>query len=180
MEDILGIIERKKEELGIHEYGVLDTGQLVFSQEVHNMCKANRCGLYGKTWACPPAVGTIDECRERILKYKKVFVFTTKYQLEDSFDYEGMMKGNDWHDQVSKRVTTLWKEYFNDFLALTHEGCSKCKECTYPDAPCRFPKELHPSVEAYGIEVYPLSTSAKVKYNNGSNTVTYFGCIAYG
>ncbi len=179
MKGILFIIKEKKEGLGIHEFGFMNTKELIFSQAVHDMCKDNRCGNYGKTWACPPAVGTIDECRENILKYDSVFVFTTIFQLEDSFDYEGMLKGKKWHDQVSSRVTALWKEHLDDFLALTNEGCYKCKECTYPNAPCRFPDELYPSVEAYGVEVYPLSLSAKVKYNNGPNTVTYFGCILF-
>ncbi len=179
MADIIDMIEERKEELGIQDYGVMNTTDLVISQEVHRMCETNRCGHYGCTWACPPGVGTIEECKERIQRYTNAFVFTTKYDIEDSFDYEGMVEGGKWHDQVSQKIIKLWKNYCHEFLALTHEGCSKCKDCTYPDAPCRFPEDLHPSIEAYGIEAYPLCERAKVKYNNGANTVTYIGCIFY-
>ena len=49
--------------------------------------------MYGKTWSCPPGFGTIAECRERLQNYDKLLVFSGKYNLEDSFDYEGMMEG---------------------------------------------------------------------------------------
>ena len=50
--------------------------------------------MYGKSWACPPAVGPVEECRARCLAHKTAMVFSAVYPLEDSFDYEGMMLGH--------------------------------------------------------------------------------------
>ena len=61
-------------------------------------------GHYGCTWACPPGVGTIEERKERIQRYTNAFVFTTKYDIEDSFDYEDGGRGK-WHDQVSQKLS---------------------------------------------------------------------------
>ncbi|MFQ6804175.1 MAG: DUF2284 domain-containing protein [Lachnospiraceae bacterium] len=33
------------------------------------------------------------------------------------------------------------------FLILSNEGCDLCSECTYPEAPCRFPDRSHGSIE---------------------------------
>ncbi len=42
---------------------------------------------------------------------------------------------------------------------------------------CRFPGRAHGSLEANGIFVSELAAMAQVKYNNGANTVTYFGAL---
>lgn len=57
--------ENDLKEIGIHEYGVISTTDIPFEQEIRKICEDNTCRLYGKTWACPPAVGTVVECRER-------------------------------------------------------------------------------------------------------------------
>lgn len=45
--------------IGIQEYGLISTEEIPFEQEIREICEENACRLYGKTWACPPAVGTI-------------------------------------------------------------------------------------------------------------------------
>ena len=114
------------------------------------------------------------------MKYKNVFVFSTKYDLEDSFDFEGMTDAMARHRDISKKVRNLFREMFgNDFLALSSEGCDNCTECTYPDAPCRFPDEMMPSVESHGIMVFKEAAACGIHYINGANTVTYFSNIFY-
>lgn len=166
-------------QIGIHEFGLIETKQIVFSNEVRSLCKGNVCGKYGTTWACPPGVGTMDECKEKCLKYNKALVFSAKYNLEDSFDYEGMVSGHNEFKKICDRLADLVKEKQSDFLLLGNEGCMKCSKCTYPDKPCRFPEGLFPSVEGYGIMVSALAKSADIKYSNGANTVTYFGLLLY-
>lgn len=173
------IIAEKKEALGIHQYAFLKTSDLVFSEEVRSMCRMNSCGQYGKTWACPPGTGTPEECQNKILKYENLFVFTTVHPLEDSYDFEGMMDGKQRHSEICPGVADLFRNNCSDLLILSAEGCFRCETCTYPDAPCRFPEKLYPSIESYCVEVNRLAKTAGVNYINGVNTVTYFGCIAY-
>ncbi|MDR0904954.1 MAG: DUF2284 domain-containing protein, partial [Oscillospiraceae bacterium] len=68
---------------GVFEYGEVDPKAVEFTAEVRKYCEDNVCRQYGKTWACPPAVGTVDECRERAQGYDKMLVFSGKYDLED-------------------------------------------------------------------------------------------------
>lgn len=172
-------IAANQESLGIHQYAFLPVSRLVFSENVRELCKMNSCGHYGKSWACPPGVGTLEECRERILKYENLFVFTTVHPLEDSYDFEGMMDGKEKHSRLCPDIAKLFRQNYKDLLILSAEGCNRCQTCTYPDAPCRFPDTVFPSIESYGVEVNQLAAAAGINYINGVNTVTYFGCILY-
>ena len=35
----------------------------------------NKCGMYGSSWACPPAVGSVEECVAECLTYTQAFMF---------------------------------------------------------------------------------------------------------
>ena len=41
------------------------------------------------------------------------------------------------------------------------------------------PEKLFPSVEGFGINVVALASKVGLKYNNGENTVTYFGMLMF-
>ena len=165
--------------LPIREYAVIDTSRIPFSDEVEEMCRANRCGRYGKIWTCPPGVGTLEEWRERLNRYKKTLVYSCKYDLEDSFDFESMAAGAKATQQILYTLSDRLREDGVRFVALGCEGCGLCEKCTYPDAPCRFPMKATPSVEACGISVVRLAADTGIRYNNGKDTVTYFNLIAY-
>lgn len=173
----MNFLEQQLSAAGFFQSGIVDTKDIVFSSEVRKLCADNVCRQYGASWSCPPAVGTVEECRARIQKYDKMLVFTGKYALEDSFDYEGMTDGRKRFAASCRVFDEAIRPYLKDFLLFANEGCDLCKKCTYPDAPCRFPEKMHPSLEANGIFVNELAALAGVNYINGANTVTYFGAL---
>lgn len=175
----MNLEENVLKEIGIHEYGLISTAEIPFDHEIRKICQNNVCRLYGTTWACPPAVGTIEECQARCLQYKTALVFNAVYPLDSSFDYKGMMQGHSAFKDLCDRLYTLVKPQLHKFLLLSNEGCKRCKSCTYPSAPCRQPERLFPSLEGFGIYVAKLASCANIKYVNGKNTVTYFGLLLY-
>ena len=177
--DMLENLRRIAAQVGFHETGTVDIHSLEYVPEVRRICEKNSCGGYNKSWACPPAVGTLEECRARCEKYEHMLIFTGKYQLEDSFDYEGMVAGSRAFSAAVDRFHEEIRGFLDDYMLLANEGCDRCKKCTWPDAPCRFPEKFHQSLEAYGFIVSRLAMKAGVKYNNGPNTVTYFGAVLY-
>ena len=164
---------------GIWEYGLVDTKDLVFLEEVREICKGNACRKYGTTWACPPAVGTMAECKAQVMQYQQGLMFTGKYSLHSPFDWRGMLKGLAEFKKVCSRMGEKIKDYCDDQLILDVEGCDLCEQCTYPSAPCRFPEKMHPSVEGYGMLVSAVAKAAGVKYDNGEGTVTYLGLVLF-
>lgn len=163
----------------IFQYKLTDTSAIPFSEEVVNMCKANRCGKYGTCWTCPPGVGTLSELEEKICSFKYAAVFTCKYDLEDSFDFEGMLKGQKKTKEVLTSVLADIRADSLCVMALGCEGCGLCEKCTYPDSPCRFPEKAVPSVEACGINVVELAKKTGINYSNGPDTVTYFCMVLF-
>ena len=177
--DILCQIQEIALQSSLFETGYVEISHLRYYPEVRAACEKNVCRAYGTTWACPPAVGTLDECRERVEQYDKMLLFSKKYELEDSFDFEGMTAGMHDFKKSADRFADNLKEVLSDYMLFSNEGCEKCSECTYPNAPCRFPQSLHPSLESYGFIVSELANEAGVRYNNGPNTVTYFGALLF-
>lgn len=165
---------------GMWQADLINTKDLLLYAEIQEICKGNTCRSYGTTWACPPAVGTIEECKKRVMQYGKMLLFSVKYDLEDSYDIEGMQNAlfsfKDSVDVFDEKLRAV----LSDYLLLSNEGCGRCIKCTYPDSPCRFPGRLHHSIEGYGFNIYELTKAAGIKYNNGENTVTFFGGLLFG
>ena len=169
-------IERLLKRWDIFQYQTVDPKLIPFSQAVADACRANACGRYGSCWTCPPGVGEYTVLQQKIQNYRKAVVFTCKYNLEDCFDFEGMMDGQKKTMAILHSIADTLRSEDQNFMVLGCAGCTLCKKCTYPDEPCRFPEKAVVSVEACGIDVVKLASRLRLNYNNGANTVTYF-CV---
>jgi len=157
------------------EYAVVPVAAIDFSAEVFRACETNMCGKYNKCWTCPPAAGSPESQKEKILAFSSAFVFTTRHELEDSFDYGGMANARDRHNSL---VAEMHARFGKTNPVYGAGGCVLCETCTWPQ-PCRFPEKIFPPIEAAGIDVIGLSRAANLRYNNGKNTVTYFSMILF-
>ena len=167
------------QERGFSQYGILSTEGLQFRTEVREMCASDRCHLYGRSWKCPPACGSLEEIREEAKRFRKGIVLQMTGQMEDDYDIETMMETE---VTLKKKVLALVEELKKqgyEVLPMSAGGCTLCKECTYPDAPCRFPDKAYPSMEAYGLVVSDCCTMAGVKYYYGPKTITFSACILF-
>lgn len=164
---------------GFTQAGYVDIQSLHFDPAIRSICEGNGCRGYGASWACPPAVGTLEDCRQRCEQYQHMLLLSRKYDLEDSFDFEGMVEGGRQFKALMDELDGLAREHLEAYMLLSNEGCGRCSKCTYPDAPCRFPDKLHPSIEGYGFNVSRLAAQAGIRYNNGPDTVTYFGALLF-
>lgn len=164
---------------GFWQIGEVDISKLNFRSDIRAICEDNVCRNYGISWACPPATGTLEECRARCLKHDTMLLFSGVFPMEDSFDYEGMMKGLHDFKAMVERLDYAVESFMQDYMILSNEGCGRCKECTWPDAPCRFPDHLYHSIEGYGFIITDLAKMAAIRYNNGPSTATYFGAILF-
>ena len=59
-----------------------NTGDLSVEERVRIVCQ-QECERYGSTWACPPAVGTLKECEERIRKFGQAVFFSSVAEVSD-------------------------------------------------------------------------------------------------
>jgi len=106
-------------------------------------------------------------------------VYQTVGELEDSYDFEGMMEAGERHNKLAQKLWDFTDESgCTEALHLGAGGCRLCSVCGKKTGdPCRFPTRAMGSLEAYGVNVSELAPQAGMKYINGQNTVTYFGAV---
>ena len=150
----------------------------IFNSELRKACECNFCGSYQSNYMCPPHIGTPESCIYETARYDWAIVFKKIYNLEDSYDYEGMMEGLRDFQNVVYGVADFARAFFENPFVLGAGGCLLCEPCAIREGqPCTFPKKAVSSLEAYCIQVSELSRLAGMKYTAGENTVTYFGAV---
>ncbi|MGI6221428.1 MAG: DUF2284 domain-containing protein [Coriobacteriales bacterium] len=151
--------------------------RLQVREEVRAMCAADSCHAYGRNWACPPAIGGLDEFQAKIDSFSDVVVVETVMELEDKFDFETMMEAEQLHKQRLEAFADEVRGIVDECMPLGAGTCTLCQECTYPHAPCRFPERQIVSMEAAGLVVSDVCNAADIAYNHGSDHICYVSCI---
>lgn len=162
---------------GFDHVGELRMDALEFLGAVRDMCGAGRCQKFGRSWTCPPACGTLEEISARAARYRRGVLLQTTAELEDDFDLETMQRAEQDQKERFSLFTDRLRGACPDCLPMATGGCSLCPECTYPDAPCRFPDKAVPSMEAYGLLVSKVCEKSGLPYYYGPKTLTYTGCV---
>ena len=162
---------------GFSHVGDLDADTIEVRTEVRSACAENKCQVYGKNWVCPPACGTLEECGQKIHAYKRGLILQSTGELEDSFDFEGIQELGERHSKVFDKFADEVKKMYPDALILGDGACRRCKTCTYPDAPCRFPDKQSSAMEAFGMRVSEVCQKNNIPYYYGPGTLTLVGCI---
>ena len=80
------------------------------------------------------------------------------------------------HKNALEAFTDAIRAVYPKALVLGAGGCNRCKKCTYPDQPCRFPDKQLSSMESYGMVVNEVCKKNNIPYNYGKDTMTYVGC----
>lgn len=170
-------IEQALSQLPLYQYAWVDTRELAFSERVREICR-NECPMYGKSWACPPAVGTVAECKARCLAYPSALLLTTVAEVSDASNLEETLAARAPHEAVTRQAAAIVAAQAQNILVLSTEACAICAHCTYPDAPCRHPDRMYPSVESHGLLATDLAEKLGIDFLNGS-IVTWFSLIFY-
>lgn len=160
----------------IYQYHFFMPEEITFTERVRIICK-QECDRYGATWACPPAVGSVEECKNRCLSYSEGFFFSSVAEVSDIMDLKELLETRKYHETVVTELEEFLNQQGIDCYALSTESCDICEKCTYPDASCRFPDQMHPCVESHGIVVTELAEKFEMDYSIGMNQILWFGII---
>ncbi len=172
-------LERALSELPLFAYFFIDPRELEFSQRIRWICE-NECPMYGKTWACPPAVGPVEACQKKCLSYNRCLMIATVTEVADISDIEETLATRGDHEAVTNEVRDLMRQLGADPYVLSTEACSFCQRCAWLDGqPCRYPEEMHPCVESQGINIVPALERCGLEFQFGGNVVTWFSLLLY-
>lgn len=174
-------LREKALRLGAFRAEIVNAADVPTDAAFRAMCESNACGNYGQNYTCPPLAGPIDTLMAKLKSYKSVLVYQTVSELEDSFDFEGMMEAGNVHNRLAQRLWDLTDEAgLTDVLHLGAGGCRLCPVCAKrTNELCRRPGRAMASLETYGVNVSQLAKLAGMKYINGQDTVTYFGAVLF-
>lgn len=170
-------LEQQMSELPLFQYAFLKTDELIFTERVRHVCR-EECPRYNTTWACPPAVGTVEECKTACLAYPDMLMISTVTEVSDIANIEETLETRGDHEAITRQVAKLMKEQGCELRVLSTESCAICETCTYPDAPCRHPDKMFPCVESQGILVTEVCEKYGMEFFNG-NLVTWVSLILY-
>lgn len=172
------LLEERLGELPLYCYFFVDTEELTFSPRIRYICETE-CPMFGKTWACPPGTGSVEECRGRCLKYQRALLISTVTEVIDISNLEETLATRPMHEEITNAAAELVREQTDDIFVLSSEACSVCEKCAYPEEPCRHPERMHPCIESHGILLSELAEKLGIEFQYGGNVVTWFSLIFY-
>ena len=150
-------VEQQLCQLPVSQYAWIDPRKIEFSDRVRYVCK-HECPMYGTSWACPPAVGTVEACRNRVLSYPGALVFTSLAEVSDIADMAATLATRGAHEALTRQVRDILLQFSPDVL-------------TAPNAPTRTPPaatriECSPALKA------TASSQPRWLSRMGSNFIT--------
>lgn len=171
--DICEIIESA----GFDNTGTCDAASLKVRADVRSMCAVDKCHSFGHNWSCPPACGDLEHWQSVIDSKTTCYLVQSVGELEDDFDFETIMEVEGEHKKRMYKLQATLRKELPEAVLLSAGTCSLCKPCAYPDEPCRHPDQFMVSMEAAGLFVSEVCTTAGIAYNHGKCTTCFTSCI---
>ena len=173
------ILENQLAEFPLFAYGFLDPKSLEFTQRVRYICQSE-CPMYGKSWACPPAVGSVEECEKKCFAFSDCLMIATITEVADIANIEDSLATRGEHEALTNEIADLLRQQGVEPYILSTEACAECERCAYLDGqPCRFPERMHPCVESHGINIVPAMEDLGIPFISGENLVTWVSLLLF-
>ena len=173
------LLEEKLSELPLYIYDFFDPKDLEFNSRIRWICE-NECPMCGKSWACPPGVGSVDSCRAKCLSYENCLLISTIVEVNDIADMEETLSTRPEHEALTNEVAAIMEQLGTKPYVLSTEACTLCQRCAMLDGEsCRFPDKMHPCVESHGINVVPILESRGLEFQFGANVVTWISLLFF-
>lgn len=173
------ILEEALSQLPLYLYAWIDPKQLEFTQRVRWICE-NECPMYGKTWACPPGVGSVESCEKKCKAYESCLLIGTITEVADIADLQETLATRHDHEAVTDQVAELLRAQGASPYILSTEACAACEKCAILEGkPCRYPEKMHPCVESHGINLIPTLEQQGVDFLYGENIVTWYSLLLF-
>ena len=100
------LLEAQLSELPLYVYHFFDPKELEFTDRVRWICE-HECPMYGTSWACPPAVGTVSYCKAKCLKYANALLISTITEVADIANIDETLATRPDHEAVTNQVRDL-------------------------------------------------------------------------
>ena len=173
------LLEQQLQQLPLYIYAWIDPRELEFSQRIRYICQ-HECPMYDKTWACPPAVGSVEECEKKCLGFHRCLLIGTVTEVGDISDINETLATRPEHERITNQVRDLLRQQGIWPYILSTEACTVCDRCAWLDGlPCRLPGKMHPCIESHGINIIPTLEKLGLDFQYGENIVTWYSLLFF-
>lgn len=159
----------------------LDMQSLTFYTDTLQYCEQNLCGKYGSNWSCPPHSTTPQEMEALKDNFEAGVIVQTRGLLEYEDDAEGIDLVRNTHNRAFYPFVDKMRSLYGKVTAMSSGGCRVCKECSFPDEPCRYPEKKISSVSAYGVHVDEICEASGIdyEYHRDDRQLSFIGVILF-
>ena len=162
----------------VFEYAFGNTQDIPFSEKVLEIC-VHDCIRYGRSWACPPHAGCVEDNIKRVRSYRHFLLFSTLNEVADPMIDEQCLQAKRPHEELTRQLRTqLQQEWKSRFYVLS-SGCMLCERCACPDEECRHPQERLMTTESHGIVLLQLVEQLGLSVFSGQNEIPYYSMILF-
>ena len=173
------LLMEKLSELPLYIYDFIDPKDLEFNNRIRWICE-NECPMYKKSWACPPGVGSLNQCKGKCLQHENCLLISSIVEVNDIADMEETLATRPDHEALTNEVAAIMEEMGVKPYILSTEACTICERCAILDGqPCRFPEKMHPCVESHCINVVPILEANGLEFQFGANVVTWISLLFF-
>ena len=144
-------LEEQLSELPLYVYVFIDPKGIEYSDRIRWICE-HECPMYGKTWACPPGVGSVAECSAKCKGYNSCLMIGTITEAEDIMDIEETLKTRPEHEAITNEVQQMFRQQGIEPYILSTEACAVCERCAILDGEsCRMPDRITPPSDSFSL-----------------------------
>ncbi len=173
------LLNQQLSELPLYISAYIDPKELEFSPRIRHICQSD-CPMYGTSWACPPAVGSVEECAKKCLRYQHCLLIGTVTECSDITNIQETLDTRFDHETLTNQVRDLMRQQGVQPYILSTEACAVCSRCAYLDGlPCRMPDRMHPCIESQGINIIPTLESLGLEFQYGENIITWYSLLLF-
>jgi predicted metal-binding protein len=181
VDGLLSDITRFAESLSIELCRELDPGLLVPEQRIRYLCHEDKCGKYGRHHMCPPRVGTLDEIRARLDRFRRGVLLQYSERLDVRNDREGVVRTKlDFHQRILKLEGMLEHKGVTPVWGFIGGSCDLCRPCSAViGEPCPHFEKARMSLESVAVDVIALLDRFGLDSRFHPDRITWTGCILF-
>ena len=173
------LLEQQLTELPLYTYFYCTPAELEFSERIRWICE-NECPRYNKSWACPPAVGSVADCRAKCMSYNECLIIGTITEISDIANMQEALDTRFDHEALTDEVAQMMRQQGIEPYILSTDSCAMCESCAWCDGKaCRLPEKMHPCVESHGINVIPVLEANGLEFQYGDNIITWYSLLFF-
>lgn len=167
-------------ECGFDSAAVISTEDIIFDPSFRPYCEENLCGQYGANYSCPPACGTPEQMKQKVLSHGSALVLQMMCGIKDFADTETLNNSKKRHNAATFSLFKKISASGHDCFMVGSGGCDLCRECVYIRGEnCVYPEYSFSCMSAYCIYVKRLADTCGMEYDYKNGNLPFFSMIVF-